>query len=100
VGTPTRARRKNDDSPRLLRYLTFPESFHWLIAKTQTQDPIISPKVWETAISGKRGKNANSTVDGVEAMRTSADCGTFKNSDIFTFFLDIFTWSMNISAAS
>jgi len=29
------------------------------------------------------------------------DCGTtFKNSDIFTFFLDIFTWSMNISAAS
>ena len=56
MGTSARARRKNDDIPRDLHNLTFSESFHWLIAKTQTQDPIISPQVWETAISGKSAK--------------------------------------------
>jgi hypothetical protein len=31
-------------------------------------------------------------------MRTSIDCGTLENSDMFTFFVDIFTWSLNIFA--
>jgi hypothetical protein len=66
VETSARARRKNGDIPRNLHNLNFSESFHWLIAKTQIQDPIISPQICETAISGKRGENANSTVRDLE----------------------------------
>jgi hypothetical protein len=66
VGTPWAARRKNDDSPRNLRYLTFSESFHWLIAKTQTQEPIRSLENLETRFffrailaNQRHGKRAN-----------------------------------------
>ena len=57
---------KNDDSPRNLRYLTFPESFYWLIAKAQTQDPIRSLEKLETRFfpqailaNQRHGKRAN-----------------------------------------
>ena len=66
MGTPWAARRKNDDSPRNLRYLTFSESFHWLIAKTQTQEPIRSLENLETRFffrailaNQRHGKRAN-----------------------------------------
>ena len=66
MGTPREARRKNDDSPRNLRYLTFPESFYWLIAKAQTQDPIRSLEKLETRFfpqailaNQRHGKRAN-----------------------------------------
>jgi hypothetical protein len=45
VGSPRAARRKNDAFHRNLRYLSLPptpDSFHWLIVKTQTQGPIRS----------------------------------------------------------
>jgi hypothetical protein len=66
VGNRRAARRKNDDSPRNLRYLNFPESFHWLIAKTQTQKPIRSLENLETRFffqailaNQRHGKRAN-----------------------------------------